>query len=420
MHQVDDGRLIAKQDPVNQQILCFHDRAVQPQACGCGQPLASLLVGTGNSVRPGVRATNGHAPGRASPEPTELGVDEFPETCPWRLSGDGPELGVLVGQGEDDEETILGGHQHVTVAETIQDDAFQRTGRGLDRGQAPLRSGQCDLVCSGQVQPKWLCPLHKLAKVGISPEQIVDQISSERLFTPHQFAAGLGVPFGEGGHGVLDDLKNGLGGGSHGRAVAFADHRWELIPHPPGSREVQVHSVPRRDPGLGCAPTEQAHHCDFAARGTPSRRGCLGEHRQVVPEQVGRHVPGVVARSLGHPTQPVVPASGLRGLRRDPTVHRVTSGSHPASVHPAETGPRPPPSRRQGAAARQIPRIREPRSTAQPSWAVPGGSGRLLSSGREATTKLTGERSCPCGRGAALSRVSRGSDTSPMASVAGR
>ncbi len=79
VHQVDDGRLIAKQDSVDQQILCFDDRVVQPEAGGCGQPFASFLVGTRNSVRTRVCAANGHAPGRARPEAAELCVDELPK-----------------------------------------------------------------------------------------------------------------------------------------------------------------------------------------------------------------------------------------------------------------------------------------------------------------------------------------------------
>jgi hypothetical protein len=257
-------------------------------------------------------------------------VDERAEAGPLDASVRGPAPRILIGQGDDDDETVLRGHEHVPIPESVQDQAFQRADSGLDRGQAPLWSRQRDLVGASQVQPERFGAVSELAEMGVAAEQVVDQLSSKGLLASNELAARFGMSLCEGSHGVLDDLQHRLGGCSYRRAVAYADNRGKLVPHPPGRGEVEVHPLSRGHAGLGSAPTEQAHRSDLAAGGTAPRYGGLGEHRQVVAEELLRNVTGVVAGALRHLAQPViVSGSGQRvPLGHGPPARRVVRDSH--------------------------------------------------------------------------------------------
>lgn len=62
MDQVDDRRLIAEQDPIDQEILAFHDRTLQLHAhCG-DEAVPGLLIGARDPVCTGVCPANGDTP----------------------------------------------------------------------------------------------------------------------------------------------------------------------------------------------------------------------------------------------------------------------------------------------------------------------------------------------------------------------
>ena len=62
MHQVDQGRLITAQNPEHKQVAGLNDVVVEVKPSGQQEGLSSLLVGTGDPIRPRIRATGSELP----------------------------------------------------------------------------------------------------------------------------------------------------------------------------------------------------------------------------------------------------------------------------------------------------------------------------------------------------------------------
>ena len=177
-----------------------------------------------------MRASDRDPPGRAAAESAELAVDRLAEASGRGQPHRGGRRSGRLREGQDHDEPFLGGHQDVPVAEAIQDDAFERAGGGRDRGEAPARLGEGDLMGAGQVEAEGFGSLHELAQVGVAAKQVVDEVSSQGLFLADQFAARLGMAVCEGRHRLVHDLQERFGCCPHGLVVALADDGRELGP----------------------------------------------------------------------------------------------------------------------------------------------------------------------------------------------
>ena len=80
----------------------------------------------------------------------------------------------LVCRGDDDP-TILGGHQHVTVTDALHHGVLHCADRGVDVLRAAAGRGQRDLVRSGHVQPERFGPLDQPSHIGVAAQQVVDE-----------------------------------------------------------------------------------------------------------------------------------------------------------------------------------------------------------------------------------------------------
>src|SRR4051794_20941080 len=139
-------------------------------------------------------------------------------------------------------------------------------------------------MVTGQVEPERLGALHELTEVGISAQKVLHQLSAKGLLAPNQLSNSLGVPLGEGGDRVVDDLEHRLGCRSHRLAVALPHNgRW-LTPHSPGCGQVQVDTAAGRHSCGRGAPALTPYRLQLRASRLPTERGRLSEHGQVVAE----------------------------------------------------------------------------------------------------------------------------------------
>ena len=111
-----------------------------------------------------------------------------------------------LGESQDHNESVLGGHHDVPVPEAIQYDALERGGGGRDGGEPPARLGERDLVGTGQVEAEGFGPFHQLAQARVATKEVVDEVSSQALLLADELAAGCGVAFGEGRHRLVHDV----------------------------------------------------------------------------------------------------------------------------------------------------------------------------------------------------------------------
>ena len=228
---------------------------------------------------------------------------------------------VGVGRGHDDDPAVLGGDQHVAVADAVHDRTFQRADRRLGVREPAGGRGQRHLMRPGHVQAEGLGPFHQPAHVGVAAQQVLDELPPQRLLPAHHLPAGLGVALGQAGDRGVDHVQHGVGGGPHGAAVPRADHHRELSPQPTGRAEVELDGAARRHAELGGPSAEQAHRVELGGVGLAPGGGGVGQHRQVVAEQLHRNPAGLPAgglRDLGQPR--VIGCDGSAGVqgRRSP------------------------------------------------------------------------------------------------------
>jgi hypothetical protein len=105
--------------------LGLDDWPVQLHARGHGEAIASLLVGTGNPVCPGVRTPNGDLPGTALPQSGEFAVHELSKVAGGSYSAGCRRGPRRVGQGDDNYTAFLRGDKDVSITESVQDDALE-------------------------------------------------------------------------------------------------------------------------------------------------------------------------------------------------------------------------------------------------------------------------------------------------------
>jgi hypothetical protein len=86
-------------------------------------------------------------------------------------------------------------------------------------------------MSASQVQTEGFCSFHELAQVGVSAEQVVDELTTQRFLATNHLATCLGMAVCERRHGVVDYLEHSLRCRPHRLVVALADHRRELGPH---------------------------------------------------------------------------------------------------------------------------------------------------------------------------------------------
>jgi hypothetical protein len=102
--QVGDGRLVAQQNGVEEQLLGVDHQGVQVQPHGHGQALAGFFVGAGDAVGAGVGPSHGDPPRPARRDRSSV-------RGPVRGPGGWQQLGV--GGRDHDDPAVLDGHQHI-------------------------------------------------------------------------------------------------------------------------------------------------------------------------------------------------------------------------------------------------------------------------------------------------------------------
>ena len=120
----------------------------------------------------------------------------------------------------------------------------------------------------------------------------------------------------EGRHRVVDDLQHRRGGGPYRLVVALPDDRRKFGPDTACCGQVQVDSSPHRDALLCSATALQSYRVNLCTSWELAERRCVGEHRQIVAEELSRHAPGVMTGQFSDAHQPLVVLAGeLTGRR---------------------------------------------------------------------------------------------------------
>ena len=177
---------------------------------------------------------------------------------------------------------------------------------------------------AGQIDSERFGTLHQPAEVGVTAQQVVDQLASSSFLAPNQVAASDGVAVRERRHRLVDHLQYGRSSGADDLTVAGARHHRQLLPQPTRGREVELHGSPSGDALLGGLTSQQTHRVEFRPPGTTSGGGCVGQQRQIVAEELYRNASGIPARGVRYLGQPTV----LR-IRRQPLATIATgTGGH--------------------------------------------------------------------------------------------
>jgi hypothetical protein len=192
------------------------------------------------------------------------------------------------GGDDDDHPAVLRGDQDVPVAEPLDDGPLQCGRRAVDRTLAAVRRREGHVVRPAEVDAERLGALHHPRDVGVPAEQVVDELAPQGLLVAdHLPPLGL-VTVDEYADGVVEDAQHRLGGPAHLLRVAGAHHDGQLPPEPPRRGQVQVDRAAGADALRGRPPPQLAHRVELPRLGTAAVDGGVGQHRQVVAEQVDR------------------------------------------------------------------------------------------------------------------------------------
>ena len=101
---------------------------------------------------------------------------------------------------------------------------------------------------AGQVEAEGFGSLDELAQVGVAAKQVIDQVASEGLLPPHEFAARLGMAVCEGGHCLVHDLEERFCCCPHGLAVALPNDSRKFGPDAASRGQVEVDAATHRHP----------------------------------------------------------------------------------------------------------------------------------------------------------------------------
>jgi len=98
-------------------------------------------------------------------------------------------------------------------------------------------------VCACQVQPEGFGTLYQFTQMGIPAQQVLDQLTTNRLLLPDPRAPPFSVSRGERGDRIVNDPQHGPSRCPHRGSVAFAYGWRKLFPDPPSCRQVQIDST---------------------------------------------------------------------------------------------------------------------------------------------------------------------------------
>ena len=193
-----------------------------------------------------------------------------------------------VTRDDDDHPAVLRGHQHLPVAEPLDDRAFQHDRRTVGRAVAVPQGDQRDAVRLAQVDAERLGPLHQPGDVGVAAQQVVDELGALRLLVAdHVPPLGL-VAVDQHADGVVEHPQHRFGGAADLLRIGRADHDRQLAPQPPRGGQVQIHRLAGADPLRGRASPEFTDGVELPGVGAPAVDRRVGQQRQVLAEQVRR------------------------------------------------------------------------------------------------------------------------------------
>ena len=212
------------------------------------------------------------------------------------------------------------------------------------------RSSWCADVAAGsarrtwwpptQIQPERLGALDQAGDVGITAQEIVDELPTNGFLPADHGAAGRLVTVDQHLDRLVHHPEHRLRGRL--RATGRAPHgRRHRPPQVPGGRQVEVDGLVGVDAGGGGQLAQLSQGGELGGLGSPPLGGGVGQDLQVLAQQIDRHacLGGGPGRHLRHQRggARVVGAAvrlvvhGLPPVRRDPTLGCRT---------PATKGPR--------------------------------------------------------------------------------